>query len=310
MGALFYSIWHRPYVFVFLLAFLAFSWMEQGKLRTGIWLVTGYLVALTAEWCSVNPAIRIPFGYYVYHDDVLANDLAIFGVPFFDSLSFAFLSYVSFSFAQFFMSPLWRRGFDYQRVTSRGIRNSPVTLLLGAALMMVIDIIVDPVAHLGRHWFLGDIYHYPSPGYHFDVTMANYAGWFVVGWVIIFINQRVDAFLANRELASGRELKLPYVPAKGLFAPLFWAGILLFNLGVTAWLGWAYDPGDLEFDAAEVRKLFLAGCFVVGPILLLAAIQLLKPANRPSYEDVTAWLADYPNPKLKARIRPDSGNPS
>jgi uncharacterized membrane protein len=298
MAELWYSISHRPYVFIFLIAFLVFSWMEQGKLRTGIWLVTGYFVALAAEWCSVNPAIRMPFGYYVYDEAALANDLLIAGVPFFDSLSFAFLSYVSFSFAQFFMSPLWRRGFDFQRVTTRGVRNSPATLLLGAALMTIIDLIIDPVTHLGEHWFLGGIYHYPTPGYHFDVTLANYAGWFVVGWVIIFINQRVDAFLGNRELVTGKPLKLPYVPGKGLFAPLFWAGIVGFGLAVTAWLGWGYDPGDKPFDAEGVRTMFLCGLFVVAPVLLLAAVQLVKPANRPRDEELTAWLADYPNPKL------------
>jgi uncharacterized membrane protein len=304
MTELFYSITHRPYVFIFLLAFLAFSWMEQGKLRTGIWLVTGYLIAFTAEWCSVNPAIQVPFGYYVYHADVLENDLAIAGVPFFDSLSFAFLSYVSFSFAQYFMSPLWRRGLNFQRVTSRGIRNSPATLFLGAAFMTVIDIVVDPVAHLGRHWFLGDIYHYPAPGHHFNVTLANYAGWFVVGWAIIFVNQRIDGLLANREIASGKEVRMPYVPAKGLFAPLFWGGIVAFNLGVTAWLGWNYQPdAGVEFDQAEARKLFLASTFVAAPVMLLAAVQLVKPSNRPSREDISAWLADYPSPKLAERMK-------
>jgi uncharacterized membrane protein len=304
MTELFYSITHRPYVFIFLLAFLAFSWMEQGKLRTGIWLVSGYLIALAAEWCSVNPAIQVPFGYYVYHQDVLSSDFTVAGVPFFDSLSFAFLSYVSFSFAQYFMSPLWRRGFDFQRVTSRGIRNSPATLFLGAALMTVIDIVVDPVAHLGRHWFLGDIYHYPSPGHHFNVTLANYAGWFVVGWAIIFVNQRIDGLLANREIASGKEVRMPYIPAKGLFAPLFWGGIVAFSLGVTAWLGWSYQPDSgVEFDQAETRKLFLASTFVAAPVLLLAIVQLVKPSNRPSREDISAWLADYPSPKLAERMK-------
>jgi uncharacterized membrane protein len=304
MTELFYSITHRPYVFIFLLAFIAFSWMEQGKLRTGIWLVTGYFIALAAEWCSVNPAIQVPFGYYVYHADVLENDLTIAGVPFFDSLSFAFLSYVSFSFAQYFMSPLWRRGLNFQRATSRGIRNSPATLFLGAAFMTVIDIVVDPVAHLGRHWFLGDIYHYPSPGHHFNVTLANYAGWFVVGWAIIFVNQRIDGLLANREIASGKEVRMPYVPAKGLFAPLFWGGIVAFNLGVTAWLGWSYRPdAGVEFDQAEARKLFLASTFVAAPVMLLAAVQLVKPSNRPSREDISAWLADYPSPKLAERMK-------
>ena len=301
MAELFYSIVHRPYVFIFLIAFLAFSWMEQGKLRTAIWLVTGYVVAFIAEWGSINPAISLPFGHYVYHEDVLANDLMIAGVPFFDSLSFAFLSYVSFSFAQFFMSPLWRRGFNFQRVTTRSVRNSPATLILGAALMTIIDIVVDPIAHLGKHWFLGDIYHYPSPGYHFEITLANYAGWFVVGWVIIFINQRVDAFIGNRELMTGKALKLPYVPAKGLFAPLFWAGIVAFNLVVTAWLGWGYEPTE-PFNHEEVRKLLICSTFVVAPVLLIAAMQVVKPSNRPREEELSAWLADYPSPKLEKLI--------
>lgn len=300
MSELIYSITHRPYVFVFLLAFLAFSWMEQGKLRTAVWLVTGYLIALLAEWASVNPDIRLPFGYYVYHADELANDLTIAGVPFFDSLSFVFMSYVSFSFAQFFLSPFWRSGYDVQRVTSRGIRNSSATLLLGAALMVVIDLVTDPVTHLGEHWFLGSIYHYPSPGYHYGVTLANYVGWFIVGWLIIFVNQRVDAWLATREAP----LKLPHVPAKGAFAPLFWAGIVLFVLGVNAWLGWGYDlelvpEGERDEWVRNVRQMFLSGCFIVGPILLLAAVQFIKPANRATREDLTAWLHDYPNPKLE-----------
>lgn len=304
MEALLYSVTHRPYVFVFLLAFLVFSWLEQGKLRTAIWLVTGYLVALAAEWGSIQPDLRIPFGYYVYHEDELANDLMIAGVPFFDSLSFAFLSYVSFSFAQFFMSPLLRRGWDVQRVTVRAVRNSPATLFLGAALMTLIDTVIDPVSHLGEHWFLGSIYHYPTPGYHFEITLANYAGWFVVGWVIIFINQRVDALLYRFELSSGKAQRLPHVPMKGLIAPGFWAGIMFFGLGVIGWLGWMYQPAEgVAFDELEVRKLFMASCFVIFPVLLLAAVQVIKPSNRASREDLAAWLADYPNPHLDPSLK-------
>lgn len=308
MGELFWSLTHRPYVTAFLLGFIALSWLEQGKLRTGIWLVTGYLVALVCEWASVHPGIRLPFGFYVYNEEALQNDLLVFGVPFFDSLSFAFLSYVSFSFAQFFMSPLWRRGFDVQRLTARPVRNGAGVLFLGAFLMTVIDIITDPVTHLGEHWFLGRIYHYPTPGYHFDVTLANYAGWFFVGWVIIFINQRIDAWLARRELLRDKPPQIPYVPAKGLGAPLFWAGIVLFMLGVNAYLGWFYDAASIaesEREAwfAEVRKMFLANCFVAAPVLVLAAIQPLKSNAAPRPEQIDAWLADYPNPKLKTLLK-------
>lgn len=305
MLELFYSFVFRPYVTLFLLAFLAMSWLEQGKLRTGIWLVTGYLVALAAEWGSINHGI--PFGYYTYHYEALGHDLLIFGVPFFDSLSFVFLSYVSFSFAQFFLSPHWRCGLNVQRVTPRSLRNSRAVLFAGAFFMMVLDLVTDPVAHLGKHWFLGDIYHYPEPGWHFDVTLANYAGWFIVGWVIIFLNQRVDALLAGYELSRGGSLPLRYIPGKGLFAPLFWFGIAAFALGTTAWLGWGYDLKEVviaerETFIAETRKLFLASTFIIAPIAVLAWAHLVRRDGQPSPEQLMAWLGDYPNPELRARL--------
>jgi len=299
MAGLFWSLSHRPYVTLFLLAFLALSWLEQGRLRTLIWLVTGYLVALAAEYLSINHGV--PFGYYVYHYDVLENDLLVAGVPFFDSLSFAFLSYVSFSFAQHFLAPLHGHGLNVQRVATRRIRNSSSVLFLGACLMVVIDLIVDPVAHHGRHWFLGDIYHYPVPGNHFDVPLANYAGWFVVAWLTILLNQRIDAWLSGREYRAGRQLRLLHVPAKGLFAPLFWAGVVIFQLGVTAWLGWGYDlagvDGDTAYRAAwqkGLRTQFLCGCFVVGPILLLAAMQLARQGREPTKDLLETWQDENP----------------
>lgn len=305
MLELFYSFIVRPYVTLFLLAFLAMSWLEQGKLRTGIWLVTGYLVALAAEWGSINHGI--PFGYYTYHYDVLEHDLVIFGVPFFDSLSFVFLSYVSFSFAQFFLSPHWRCGLDVQRITSRSLRNSSTILFVGAFFMMVLDLVTDPVTHLGKHWFLGDIYHYPEPGWHFDVTLANYAGWFIVGWVIIFINQRADVMLTRLEQSRKKLLQLRYVPGKGLFAPVFWFGIATFMLGTTGWLGWGYDLEHVpiaEYAAfiAEMRKLFFASIFIIAPVAVLAWIHLARRDGTPSSEQLKVWLEEYPNPEFKKRI--------
>jgi putative membrane protein len=301
MPELLHSFIYRPYVTLFLLGFLALSWLEQGRLRTAIWLISGYCIALAAEWGSIN--YGIPFGFYTYHYDALANDAVVAGVPVFDTLSFAFLSYVSFSFGQFFLSPVWRRGFDFQRVTARNVRNSGAALFLGAFFMTILDTITDPVAHLGRHWFLGDIYHYPEPGPHFDVTLANYAGWFVVGWAIIFVNQRADTLLARRELLRDKPVRLPHAPAKGLFAPVFWFGIAAFVLGVTAWLGWGYDlsgvpAADREAFVAETRKLFFAGSFIIAPIGVLAWVHAVRRGNQPSREQLTAWLADYPNAKF------------
>lgn len=269
---LLWSFAHRPYVTLFMVFFLLLSWLEQGWPRTLLWVASSYLIALLAEWGSIRHGI--PFGYYAYHYEALANDLVIAGVPFFDTLSFSFLSYVSFSFAQFFMSPLSVRGFDVQRMTGEKVRNCWPTLLLGSCLMVVVDLIVDPIANLGRYWFLGDIYHYPEPGIHFGVTFANYVGWFVVALTTIRVNQLLDGWLGGRKILLPHSRRFPLL---GLFAPCFWAGIVLFQLGVTWWV--AMNPVE-GLDAARVHLQAVTGSFLLTPILLLAALQVVKPSNR------------------------------
>jgi len=286
---LFWSLTHRPYITIFLITFLALSWLEQGALRTVIWVISSYLVALLAEWGSIN--YGIPFGKYVYHYEVLSNDLVVFGVPFFDSLSFSFLSYVSFSLAQFFMSPLWIKAYDVQRVTSPEIRNSVPVLLLGAFLMLVVDLIVDPIANLGKYWFLGDIYHYPEPGIHFGVTLENYAGWYIVATVTILLNQCVDRFLLRMEKGRGEPVRLAYIPCKGLFAPCFWSGIVIFQLGVTYCLAYG---GEALPDPDRLKLQALTGSFIIAPILVLAAVQLVKPSNRVHGDDIREQIGTYP----------------
>jgi len=266
---LLWSFVHRPYVTAFLVFFLALSWLEQGGRRTALWVATSYLVALAAEWGSINHGI--PFGVYVYHYDALQNDLVVLGVPFFDTLSFSFLSYVSFSFAQFFLSPLSVRGLDVRRATPPQVRGSWAALLLGSFLMTVVDLVVDPIANLGKYWFLGDIYHYPDPGIHFGVTFANYCGWFVVAATTIAINQRLDAALARRGHPPPDATAWPGL---GGFAPCFWAGIVLFQLGVTWWVAYSGQPG---LDAARVQLQAVTGSYILAPVLVLAAARLANP---------------------------------
>lgn len=269
---LLWSLTQRPYVTLFMAFFMALSWLEQGWTRTLLWVASSYLIALAAEWGSINHGI--PFGFYAYHYEALSKDLVILGVPFFDTLSFSFLSYVSFSFAQFFMSPLSLRGWDVQRVTSSAVRQAWPTVLLGAFLMVVVDLIVDPIANLGAFWFLGNIYHYPDPGVHFGVTFANYCGWFVVALMTILVNRWIDQWLIKRK---GGAPHLPYFPAKGLFAPLFWEGIVGFQLGVTWWVALSGQPG---LDADRTLLQAVTGSYLLAPILILAVIQVVKPSNR------------------------------
>ncbi|MCW2785412.1 MAG: hypothetical protein JWP74_1929 [Marmoricola sp.] len=297
MSDLLYSMSHRWYVTLFLVAFLIYSGLEQGLKRTFFWVVSGYLIAFAAEWCSINH--HFPMGNYQYHYGALSKDLVIKGVPFFDSLSFAFMSYVAFSFAQTFIAPIRRRWLDVQRLSTRKIRNGATALVMGAFFMLAIDWVTDPVTVLGKYWFLGNIYYYPKPGYHFGITMNNYYGWFLTGIAVIFVNQRFDAFLARRERAAGTPQKLRHIPMMGLVAPGFWTGIVLFQLGITAWLGWKYDlhavaVGDRLAFTNHVRTVFVAGCFVILPILLLTWVTVTRGSGEPTPEETEAYRADYP----------------
>lgn len=269
---LLWSLIHRPYVTGFMVFFLLLAVNEQGWKRTLLWVATSYLIALAAEWGSINHGI--PFGDYSYHYEALEKDLVIFGVPFFDTISFSFLSYVSFSFALYFMSPIAGKGVMLKREDSPAIRRQWATLFLASFLMMVIDLIVDPIANLGEFWFLGKIYHYPRPGIHFGVTFANYCGWFVVALTTLVTNRMIDQWLTSQGQPHPGSTK---IEGFGLFAPLFWTGIVGFQLGIT-WMIALQKPAGL--DAEKTLLQAVTGSYLVAPILVLAVIQTLKPSNR------------------------------
>ncbi len=71
-------------------------------------------------------------------------------------------------------------------------------LILGAVLMVTLDIVIDPLALRGYRWFLGQIYGYPEPGVYFGVTLSNFGGWFLVALGLI----RVLQLLITRAPAS------------------------------------------------------------------------------------------------------------
>ena len=269
---LLWSLSHRPYVTEFMVFFFLLAVLEQGWRRTLTWVASSYLIALAAEWGSIN--YGIPFGDYSYHYDALSQDLVIAGVPFFDTISFSFLSYVSYSFAVYFMSPLSGRGLGLIRKESSATRWHVGTLILGSFLMMVIDLIVDPIANLGQYWFLGKIYHYPNPGVHFGVTFANYCGWFVVAFTTLVTNQILDLWLTR---IGYPRIPTCVIPGMALFAPLFWIGIVGFQLGVT-WLIALEQPTGL--DAGRTLLQAVTGSYLIAPIVVLTWIQTIKPSNQ------------------------------
>lgn len=213
------TVVYRPYVYAFFLCYLVFSVAHVGAKRTAAYTVMAWLVAFAAEYSATRNGF--PFGLYTYIEDTRTRELWVSNVPFWDSLSFVFLSYFSFILAEALLTPKNRRW-------------AP---LLGGLLMMMLDIVIDPITLRGEKWFLGRVYFYPSPGPHFGVTWQNYAGWFFVGVVTQFLGQR---FLLKPQ---GR--RLPRLFPWGALG--VYAGVLGF-------------------------MIFLAAVFVQEPTLLVASV--------------------------------------
>jgi len=193
----------RPYVFIFLLMYLAVAQRDLGALRAGLFTACVWPVAFLAEFSSTR--IGIPFGLYHYTGTTRSRELFIADVPFFDSLSFTFLAYASFCLAR---AVLGRRG------------AIPIAVASGV-LMMLLDVVIDPLAVRGDRWFLGRIFWYPSGGAYFGVPLSNFAGWLIVGAL------GVGGYLMLAGDRKGR------TPAGGV--ALYYA-VLAFNFAVTAWI--------------------------------------------------------------------------
>lgn len=203
----------RPYVFAFLAAFIMAARRDLGGRRTVLFTACVWPVALLAELSSTRTGF--PFGLYHYIGDTRDRELFILDVPFMDSLSFVFLAYASFTLARAVLglpALAWVNGAARARLA-----------VVSGMLMMMLDVVIDPLAVRGDRWFLGRIFYYPEGGLYFGVPLSNFFGWALVGTV----GTGLYLFLAAGHRNRGRE----------------WAGIALyyavlsFNLVVTAWIG-------------------------------------------------------------------------
>ena len=230
LDILFGTIIMRPYVFIFFMVFLLICIPHIGWRKTFTFTGAAYLIAFLSEKLSISTGF--PYGWYYYIDTTSYKELWIWGVPFFDSLSYVFLTYCSYTTALFILSPLATRGFDLITLETRAIRHSWAALILGAFLQTFLDIIIDPVALQGDRWFLGQIYSYHESGLHFGVPISNYAGWLLTSFVLVAALQQIDR--------RGEE-KAPYrifaIPFRSLLGPLLYLSVLIFNWVVSFYIG-------------------------------------------------------------------------
>jgi putative membrane protein len=236
----------RPYVFCFLAVGLGAAARDLGRGRALAFTAWAWAVAFVAEFSSTRTGI--PFGLYHYTEATRGQEIFLANVPLMDSLSFTFLAYAAFSLA---------------RALLRRSRGTAVVLASGL-LMMLLDVVIDPLAVRGERWFLGRIFYYPEGGVYFGVPLSNFLGWAVVGWVIVG---------GYSLLAAGVESRPRPRPGAVLYG-----GLLAFNLAITAWIG--------EIGLLAVGVLVQAVAAAVA--WRLTAARPLRADGRPSLERASA----------------------
>jgi uncharacterized membrane protein len=268
------TITMRPYVFAFFGAFLLACVPHVGWRKTLAFTGAGYLIAFVSEKLSITTGF--PYGWYYYIDTTSHRELWIWGVPFFDSLSYVFLTYCSYTTALLILSPLKAWKWELVTLETAKIRHSLSALVLGAFLQTFLDIIIDPVALQGRRWFLGQIYGYKEVGTHFGVPLTNYAGWLLTSFALVAAFQAVDRLVTN----SRPPAAVARMPLRSLFGPFLYLSVLIFNWGVTFWIG--------------EKLLGLTGIFIFTLPILLVLILAIQRTNRYQRKELLDHLADYP----------------
>jgi len=222
------SLLLRPYVFAFLAVYLAVATIAWGWRRAVAFIGWAGGLALAAEWASTR--VGVPFGLYHYTGATAGRELYLSNVPFFDPLSFTFLSYASLGLAGHVlgMPPATRRDGG---IWPAGVEPGARLRLAGltGVLMMWLDVVIDPLAVRGDRWFLGRIFYYPEPGWYFGVPTSNFLGWVVVGAAIA----GGWSLFADR-IGGSPPAWAARLPGRRYHAVVLYYLVLAFNLAVTA----------------------------------------------------------------------------
>jgi len=151
----------------FVLLFVNQKQLESKELKS-VFLI--FFIGMISEMLGVNYGLI--FGDYVYLDNL---GVKILGVPVLIGVNWIILTFITGSLSSFIF------------------KNKYVSILIGAILMIGLDLLIEPVAPLLGFWI-------------FDlqiVPLQNYIGWFVIG----IITQALFQFkIAEKELTFSTHL--------------------------------------------------------------------------------------------------------
>lgn len=264
----------RPYVFVFLTAFLIFARVSMGRSRTLVFLLGTWFLAFLSEYSSTRNGF--PYGWYHYTESTRGQELYIFNVPFMDSLSYSFLLFAAYSMSLYTFAPLKKMGWGFVVVDHFKLRQSKRVLIMSAIYMMMIDVIIDPVALQGEKWFLGKIYFYDYEGYYFGVPLSNALGWGIVGFCATFLYQWLERRFFG---PSFKDVGIKVFKLRGFLGIGLYYGVLFFNLGVTAYI--------------QAWGLVIAGCFIYLMPTLLLIFKYIDPRCNATEEEWQQHLQEF-----------------
>ena len=137
----------------FVLLFANQKQLESKELKSAFLI---FFIGMVSEILGVNYGLI--FGDYVYLDNL---GVKILGVPVLIGVNWIILTYITGSLSSFIF------------------KNKYVSILMGAILMIALDLLIEPVAPLLGFW----IFDLP------EVPLQNYIGWFVIGLITQVIFQ-------------------------------------------------------------------------------------------------------------------------
>ena len=135
----------------FVLLFINQVQLEKSELNAALII---FFIGMISEILGVNYGLI--FGDYVYLDNL---GFKVLGVPVLIGINWIILTFITGSMSSYI------------------IKNKYIAALTGAILMILLDLIIEPVAPLLGFW----IFDLPT------VPLQNYIGWFVIGLTTQYI---------------------------------------------------------------------------------------------------------------------------